>query len=1170
MYDNLQRNYRVIFEGQPYPIFYKYFYPTGNNHDALWDLFNFARGLKKDKPRDEEQYELFSSKPDVNDGSHTKNLYEYELRRFLNDAYADTGRTRNAGVVAIPSSRADRVNRVTELVRGILGRTPGVYKDLTRNIFRRTSKDAAHGGGSRSVRSNVITLEAREPNAIRSLDLVIVVDDIVTSGNSFRAMTEFLQELGFRGRIINFAFARHFPSEVAEAYLAHDHSIEYEDFPQTRLLRCTYEDLSEEATCRQRVSGIVYDLDQTLIDDSVRDIEFEEGLWKGASSLPYKFYDGVRELMNLPLPRAIVSNRPESQLSNLFCLRELQENLPFPECQGGGFVRPVFSFPEEHRGDHATRLYKPHPAGVRKALSYLRKDLGDNYQCRIVGVGNTKEDVIAYKSNGIEAALALWGVPEWLKATARNDWQADYVFERVADFRQWLEARMEWPDYCEMGVQAESEDKQRACDFYEKALSHGIDTCKAAFNYAYLISADDPGKAIELYRIAIEAGDEYASTNNLALLIEDECPGQAVSLYERAMASGNKDKAPRNLAMLIKEDDPEHAIKLLRQAAEAGNDKCLASDLEPFVCAGLESAIQLYKDVVVAKDGKKACDLGRLIYEKEPEAAKELFELAIESGDEYGATFSLAGIIADTDKERACELYERSIAAGDKKASPHNLAKLVEDQDPERAISLYRMAIDAGDDYFATRSMAALIAEEDPEYAVELLEKAAKAGNKDHLYDDLEPLMRDGCESAIDLCVRDVIPQNMMMANNLGVLIQSRFPDKAKDLYELGFAAGDVRYAGSNLASLIKNREPDRAESLFRQSIAAGDDRFSKIKLASLIKLTRPEEAKDLLRQAIQAHLSKDEMNEVGVEMAYLDLEEGKKILQQAMDAGDRRCAPCNLAHLLLANDACLAKRLYEEGLEFDEPEAWCGLSCILRDEEPDKSAEYLDMLHGVANVEAPIGFFLEFVALVDRAAAIDAAVYLAGNGFGFARRKALELSFGSRYDANTDLLEYGQALSGEGGLQWRVVRLMQDRVLLLSESSVKSMAYADGVSSADWDGSLVRRWLNSEFAKSAFGGIEDGASRILCASGDFVTCLTPEEAESFACDSGNANLDCLDSKARSKTAWWLKGTGNSTMSAPYVNEDGKVGWALSLVKHGVRPAIWLAIDVGASDASRF
>ena len=327
-----------------------------------------------------------------------------------------------------------------------------------------------------------------------------------------------------------------------------------------------------------------------------------------------------------------------------------------------------------------------------------------------------------------------------------------------------------------------------------------------------------------------------------------------------------------------------------------------------------------------------------------------------------------------------------------------------------------------------------------------------------------------------------------------------------------------------------------------------------------LIERAKPDEAEDLLRQVIEAHPDKDDMNLLGIMVAHRSLEEGKEILHQAMDAGDTRCAPCNLAHLALASDADLARRLYERGLEFDEPEAWCGLSYILRDDDPAKAAEYLDMLHNVADIETPMEFFLDFVALASKTIAIEAGVYFADNGFEVARRKVLELSFGSSYKPKTGLLEYGKTPSGNDVLRWHVLELMQDRVLLLAENSMRSMAYVNGASDADWDNSAVRQWLNGEFAKAAFGGTDDGTSRILRVSGDLVTCLTLEEFESLINGSASANPACTDLATRQKAAWWLKAAGNKTMSAPYVKENGEAGWAFSLVEHGVRPAVWLAL----------
>lgn len=130
-------------------------------------------------------------------------------------------------------------------------------------------------------------------------------------------------------------------------------------------------------------------------------------------------------------------------------------------------------------------------------------------------------------------------------------------------------------------------------------------------------------------------------------------------------------------------------------------------------------------------------------------------------------TYGLAMMLADTNKGRAAELYERTIADGEKKSSPNNLTNLIKEEDPERADSLFEMAIQAGDNYYATRNLALLIRGRDSEYAVELFTKTVKVGNKSNLYYDLEPLMREGLKSAIELCEQKVISQNASFANNI-------------------------------------------------------------------------------------------------------------------------------------------------------------------------------------------------------------------------------------------------------------------------------------------------------------------------------------------------------------------------------------------------------------------
>ena len=88
--DNLLANYRIFFEGMPDPVFYKYFYPTGDNTGVLWDLYHYVRGLKKDKDSDAECYYKYSEMPAGPNGGNLS-YYEKDLRQMLRAVWKDTG-----------------------------------------------------------------------------------------------------------------------------------------------------------------------------------------------------------------------------------------------------------------------------------------------------------------------------------------------------------------------------------------------------------------------------------------------------------------------------------------------------------------------------------------------------------------------------------------------------------------------------------------------------------------------------------------------------------------------------------------------------------------------------------------------------------------------------------------------------------------------------------------------------------------------------------------------------------------------------------------------------------------------------------------------------------------------------------------------------------------------
>lgn len=534
MYEKMVKNYRVWFEGLPEPVFYKSFYPMGGNDaDWMWDMFHYAQGLKNDKDEDWRSFNRWHS------------LYDKDLRSLLNTVIEENpGASR--GVVTIPSSELEKTNRITLLVREVLSANPRPFADLTKVVVRTKDKVIQHGGGKRSFKANIDTTGVLNPALVSSLDVIVVVDDILTSGTSFRAMDEVLRGAGFKGILYNFAFARTTPGVGVKNILHHEPGLMIEGFPGMNSLerrrpqtaipvywgyqvitedgkefnftdykiqkkagyikertesgayRVGYDpsiiiELSSGETIEfsdlddvrsslkniryvRGIDAIVYDFDQTLLEDPIRDVAFEEQVlgmrdarFQPPDSIPYGTYDGIDELIGLEIPFAIVSNRPITQLVPLIRSKQL-ERVFYPdkylegeadeaaarrnEAYQGYDTRDnrsfmhlfkkinlpdnFFSFPRtENESGFAFNLYKPCVQGIENALNFLSEHFQTDSDSRILGVGNTHEDIVAYNMAGLESCLALWGVPDYLKEHARRHWGADHVFETVAEFIQW-------------------------------------------------------------------------------------------------------------------------------------------------------------------------------------------------------------------------------------------------------------------------------------------------------------------------------------------------------------------------------------------------------------------------------------------------------------------------------------------------------------------------------------------------------------------------------------------------------------------------------------------------------------------------------------------------------------------------------------------------------------
>lgn len=522
VYDNLLQDFLVFFEGFKEPIFYHHFYPMGRNQtEEEWAQFRFSQGLKigdtKEKQERNDRYYC-----------EYRELYVQSLKLLFNAVMRDYPKVCR-GALVIPSSTKGVINKATGLTREVLRSNPRPFDDLTAALIRTDSKQKAHQGGDRSSKG---TLEVSIEIELKDYDVLVVIDDIVTTGTSFTEVDDLLREAGFKGRIINFAFAKTYPSEGVELNIAktrtacgnpydperrrelaksgfqvtlEDQSMpvfstnyeivkqaKYEKrlntdgktsifFDSTIILQfddqCVeFSDFDDVRTNLKHikyvppVEAVVFDLDQTLIDDPVRfDFDTERFMLSKASRGergPYNVYEGVEEFFAKGIPFAIVSNRgargialllqaehinraiyPEYRKSTVgidLCNEERARLKLYYGCDEAPSTITLvpansFSFPVVVEKDgFEAKLYKPTPYGVNDALSWLYFNVpGLDEDSRIVGIGNTIEDIIAYEEAGIESALALWGVPEGIREFARNNWGADYAFESMAEFTDW-------------------------------------------------------------------------------------------------------------------------------------------------------------------------------------------------------------------------------------------------------------------------------------------------------------------------------------------------------------------------------------------------------------------------------------------------------------------------------------------------------------------------------------------------------------------------------------------------------------------------------------------------------------------------------------------------------------------------------------------------------------
>ena len=170
----------------------------------------------------------------------------------------------------------------------------------------------------------------------------------------------------------------------------------------------------------------------------------------------------------------------------------------------------------------------------------------------------------------------------------------------------------------------------------------------------------------------------------------------------------------------------------------------------------------------------------------------------------------------------------------------------------------------------------------------------------------------------------------------------------------------------------------------------------------------------------------------------------------------------------------------------------------------------------------------------------------------------------------------------GKERLKWIVLRKEGKRVCLLTKEGIASGYLNQKYEEVSWEGSDLRKRLNSEEFTGIFN--EKELSKIIERKGDKLSLLSAAEAEKYfqgdverqlsvtdIALAGGCNVNELskannwDMKGYRSSWWWLKGDfGKKEITSPIVTVDGEISLSERYVNKpggAIRPVIWVDIS---------
>lgn len=178
-----------------------------------------------------------------------------------------------------------------------------------------------------------------------------------------------------------------------------------------------------------------------------------------------------------------------------------------------------------------------------------------------------------------------------------------------------------------------------------------------------------------------------------------------------------------------------------------------------------------------------------------------------------------------------------------------------------------------------------------------------------------------------------------------------------------------------------------------------------------------------------------------------------------------------------------------------------------------------------------------------------------------------------------------GNTSNGKEPIEWMVLATERDKVLLVSDYCLDSVAYNEEASGVVWSDCSMRDWLHNIFYYNAFSFEEQGkilstevqninSSEFGTNAGedttDYLFVLSESEIEKYFKGNGLSPVTTATKYAKNqgvapnskgKCAWWLRTPGNEFTKAVYVQDSGALsirGGEVQLTWIGVRPAMWV------------